>query len=131
ARGSTPELPPSGTHTLLLEEPVRLSAAMLPAPELASVHGGATVTGSHALDMRDARGGNRWTFAVLGIAALLGIAAALAIQLAPSPDLEQPTTAPEPAPAIAAAEQTEPPPVATPPAPAPVPTVTTEAIATP
>ncbi len=64
-RGSAPLIPPSGAQTVLLPlgaEPIRLSAAML--------------------DMRDVRGGNRWTFAVLGLAATLGIGAAITIQLA-------------------------------------------------
>ncbi|NVB77622.1 MAG: protein kinase [Kofleriaceae bacterium] len=65
----------------------RMSAAMLPSPELASVHGGNTFTGSHAIDVRDARS-NKWAFAVLGIAALVGVIAAIAIQLAPSQNLD-------------------------------------------
>jgi hypothetical protein len=60
-------------------------AAMLPSPELASVHGGSTVTGASAIDIRDFRA-SKWTFAVLGVAALLGVIAAIAIQIAPSDD---------------------------------------------
>jgi serine/threonine protein kinase len=62
-----------------------LAQAMLPSPELSSVHGGgaaaAAVTGSMSMiDVRDART-SKWTFAVLGIAALLGVIAAIATQL--------------------------------------------------
>ncbi len=59
------------------------AASMLPAPELASVHGGNTHTGA-AIAFAAERGGNRWTYGVLGLAAVIGIIAAVAIQLAPS-----------------------------------------------
>ena len=73
--------------------PYRLSAAMLPSPELASVHGGSTITGSSisVIDVRDARA-SKWTFAVLGVAALIGVIAAIAIQIAPSEEDKEPTT---------------------------------------
>jgi hypothetical protein len=49
---------------------------MLPAPELASVHGGNTFTGSSAaIDVGDRS--SRWAFGVLGVAALAGAIAAV------------------------------------------------------
>jgi serine/threonine protein kinase len=78
----------------------RMSSPML-ADEMASVHGGHTLTGAAAIDMRDARS-NKWTFAVLGIAALLGVIAAVAISVAPhesKPELKaQPEATVQPAP---------------------------------
>lgn len=98
--GAQTMVPPSGAQTMLLEmaammpPPIdgRISSPMM-APELASVHGGSTITGSHLVDLRDARNGNRWTAAVLGIAAILGIGAAVAIQLAPSDKVTRATAA--------------------------------------
>jgi hypothetical protein len=111
ARGSVVRLPSSGARTSVIDmsqlrppaaplpapmprvdalpgDAFRFpAAALLPSPELASVHGGNTLTGSAAIDMRDTRGG-KWTFAVLGVAALLGVIAAVAIQLAPSQHVE-------------------------------------------
>jgi len=57
-----------------------MAAAMLPPPELATVHGG-TFTGSSAAIAIGDRGGMRWTFAVLGAAALIGAIAAVALQV--------------------------------------------------
>ncbi len=72
--------------------------AQMPAAELASVHGGHTVTaGAAAIDMRDSRS-MKWTFGVLGMAALVGAIAAVAITVAPSGSTAQ--AAPQPAPAI-------------------------------
>jgi serine/threonine-protein kinase len=127
--------PPSGAQTMLLEmaamlpPPIdgRMSSSMI-APELASVHGGSTVTGSHLVDLRDARSGNRWTAVVLGIAAVLGIGAAVAIQLAPSDKVARATAAVE-SEEVAAAAGPETPAIETSRAPAietaiaPVPTV--------
>ena len=45
------------------------------------MHGGATVTGSAQIAL--AERSTRWTFGVLGVAALIGVSAAIAIQLAP------------------------------------------------
>jgi serine/threonine-protein kinase len=67
--------------------PYGLSPALLPSPELASVHGGATVTGAPALDLRETRT-NKWPLVVFGAAALIGVIAALAIKLSPSHDAE-------------------------------------------
>jgi len=107
-----------------------MAAAMLPSPELASVHGGNTFTG-HSIAM-ERPSTTRWTFAILGVAALVGAIAAVAIQVrshdddedaepvamtttAPPPvnklDLDKPAP-PAPAPAPVAAPQ---------PAPAPAP----------
>jgi serine/threonine protein kinase len=58
-----------------------MAAAMLPPPELATVHGGGTFTGSSAAIAIGDRGGMRWTFAVLGAAALIGAIAAVALQV--------------------------------------------------
>jgi serine/threonine protein kinase len=55
--------------------------AQVSGDELASVHGGATVTGSAQVAL--AERSTRWTFGILGVAALLGVSAAIAIQLAP------------------------------------------------
>jgi serine/threonine-protein kinase len=75
-----------------------LAAAMLPSPELTSVHGGgaaATITGSSAiLDLRDARA-SKWTFAVLGVAALMGVIAAIATQLREPDEGGRPEPRPE------------------------------------
>ena len=62
-------------------EAYRLSAHLLPSPELASVHGGATV--SQVIDLGEGRS-HKWTFAIFGLAAFVGVIAAVAIQLAPS-----------------------------------------------
>jgi serine/threonine protein kinase len=139
-RSSVPLIPESGARTAIVEMPVlhtpaplplpptaRLDgtpppnpfalAAMLPSPELASVHGGSTVTGASAIDLRDFRA-SKWTFAVLGIATLMGVIAAIAIQLAPSAE-------PEPAAQNVQTMNVETPPIATE-QPAPVPAPTTE-----
>jgi serine/threonine protein kinase len=62
--------------------PFRLSEAALPGDELASVIGGHTMTGHGASVAVDVRG-HRWTIAVLAAATLLGVIAAVAIQLTP------------------------------------------------
>lgn len=49
--------------------------------EMASVHGGSTVTGSSQISF--AAKGSRWPVGVLGVAVLVGIGAAIAIQIAP------------------------------------------------
>jgi serine/threonine-protein kinase len=82
----------SAAPTSLIELPSTpvIPAAMLmpalPVPELASVHGGATVTGASSIDVRDTRT-NRWAYSVLGVAAVIGVIAAIAIQLAPAPEV--------------------------------------------
>ncbi|HUS33254.1 MAG TPA: protein kinase [Kofleriaceae bacterium] len=133
-------VPPSGARTMLVEMPAlpapmlaptpeaiaaaaaaqayaRMSSPMLN-PELASVHGGHTFTGSAAIDVRDARS-NKWTFAVLGIAALLGVIAAVSISTsggarveakpAPAP-VEQPVAQEQTAPQAAQTEEVVTPP---------------------
>jgi serine/threonine protein kinase len=87
-----------------------LSAAMLPAPELASVHGGNTFTGG-AVAIGE-RGSPRWTFGVLGAAAAIGAVAAVALQLGPSKS-DDPIATPRPvieikAPPVNKLEQTRP-----------------------
>jgi serine/threonine protein kinase len=72
-----------GTPPQLLQ----MAAAMLPAPELASVHGG-TFTGTAHVDLAAAKPSYRWTIGVLGVAAIVGAVAALAIQIAPSSGLD-------------------------------------------
>jgi hypothetical protein len=100
----------------------------MPAAELASVHGGHTVTGgAAALDMRDARS-TKWTLGVLGMAALVGAIAAVAISIAPSGSTPTAQAAPQPvAQPIAAAHaapQPAPPPAPISPAPiTPSPTI--------
>jgi hypothetical protein len=100
----------SGARTshVWMEPPGQMSG-----PELASVHGGATVTGSAPIAL--AERGSRWTLGVLGVAALLGVSAAIAIQMAPgklthtaeaAPQLAvapQPAAAPQAAPAAVVA----------------------------
>jgi serine/threonine-protein kinase len=99
--------------------------AQMPRAELASVHGGHTVTsGAAAIDMRDTRS-MKWTFGVLGMAALVGAIAAVAITVAPSGSTSTAQAAPQPrpvaAPIIAPQPQAQP---APPPAPiTPPPTV--------
>jgi serine/threonine protein kinase len=61
-----------------------MAATMLPSPELASVHGGNTFTG-HSIAM-EPPATSRWTFGVLGAAALIGAIAAVAFQVRSSDD---------------------------------------------
>jgi len=60
----------------------RLSDAALAGDELASVVGGHTLTGHGGAVAVEPRG-QRWTIAVLAVAALIGVGAAVAIQLTP------------------------------------------------
>ena len=60
-----------------------LDPQLMTAPELASVHGGATVTASGQIAVEPARS-SKWTFGILGVAALIGVTAAVVIQSAPS-----------------------------------------------
>ncbi|MEP6859520.1 MAG: serine/threonine-protein kinase [Deltaproteobacteria bacterium] len=69
-----------------------MAATMLPGPELASVHGGNTFTGHSIAMERPAT--SKWTFGVLGAAALIGAIAAVAIQVR-SHDDEQEDAAPQ------------------------------------
>jgi outer membrane biosynthesis protein TonB len=101
-----PQVAPQGGPVRLDGTPANayraLSAAMLPSPELNSVHGGTSITGSISMvDVRDARA-SKWTFAVLGIAALLGVIAAIAITLAPqkNSDEQPPRATLDPAPVV-------------------------------
>ena len=57
-------------------------ASMLPAPELASIHGASHTGGATAFAVE--RASNRWTYGILAVAALIGVVAAIAIQLPPS-----------------------------------------------
>jgi len=114
-----------GTPAQLVQQ---LAAAMLPSPELASVHGG-TFTGS-AVNLDSGRANHTWTFGVLGIAAILGVVAAVAIQLAPSREVGEPVAVAAP---IVMPIETPKAPVAAPlveqPAPVPAP-VETKAVVT-
>jgi hypothetical protein len=62
--------------------PFRLSRADMRGDELASVVGGHTATGHAALAIESR--GYRWTIGVLGVAALIGVIAAVMIQRTPS-----------------------------------------------
>ena len=70
--------------------PFRAAAADMRDLELASVVGGHTYTG-HAPGIAIEPHGHRWTIAVLGLAALIGVGAAIGIQLSPSQKSEAAT----------------------------------------
>ncbi|HEY5934017.1 MAG TPA: serine/threonine-protein kinase, partial [Kofleriaceae bacterium] len=79
------DLPPSLRADGTPMPPFRLPDGSMPSHDLASVVGGHTMTGAQAgaavlVEQRSAR----WAFGILGIAAVLGVVAAVAIQLAPS-----------------------------------------------
>jgi hypothetical protein len=76
-----------------------LDPQLMTAPELASVHGGATVTASGQIAIEPARS-SKWTFGILGVAALIGVSAALAIQMAPGGMSERAEAAPPKQPAV-------------------------------
>jgi len=107
------------TNSGWMEPPAQVTAA-----EMASVHGGSTVTGSSQIAL--AEKSSRWQLGVLGVAAMLGIGAAIAIQIAPdhaNKASAEPlaSAAPAPAPVVPSVVQVPVPvPVETP-APAPVP----------
>jgi hypothetical protein len=131
-RGSIPVLPEP-------MPPFVLSQATTP-EELGSVHGGHTASVHIAtLPIRTLP---RWTFAVLGVAALVGVGAAIAIQLAPGQDdaasvapaktvrVEQIAPIDERSADLAAAIS-DPTPVVPPPAAAPAPTIDTNVVPPP
>lgn len=63
----------------------RLSSAVMPGHDLASVHGGTMVTAaSHLGAVAAAPRSNRWAFTVLAAAAVLGAIAAVVLQLGPN-----------------------------------------------
>jgi serine/threonine protein kinase len=64
--------------------PFKLSDALMPGQDLASVIGGHTVTGGSPHVVIEPRGTTRWTIGVLAVAAVIGAIAAVAMQLAPS-----------------------------------------------
>jgi serine/threonine-protein kinase len=73
----------SGARTSLawIDPALAFPPAQVSSPELASVHGGSvTVSGQIAITTPRS---HKWTFGVLGIAALFGISAAIAMQIAP------------------------------------------------
>jgi hypothetical protein len=70
--------------------PFRATVADMRDMELASVVGGHTFTG-HAPGIAIEPRGHRWTIAVLGLAALIGVGAAIGIQLNPSQKSEAAT----------------------------------------
>jgi serine/threonine protein kinase len=97
-----------------------LAASMLPAPELASIHGGNTFTGSSAAIAVGDRS-SRWAFGVLGAAALAGAIAAVVLgtkhddELIAAPTLVEtpqkpidPPPPPTPPPQVAVAPETKP-----------------------
>jgi serine/threonine protein kinase len=77
----TPPAPaaPAMDPAAMPQQLLAMAAAMLPGPELASVHGGNTFTG-HSIAM-ERPSTSKWTFGVLGVAALIGAIAAVAIQV--------------------------------------------------
>jgi serine/threonine protein kinase len=103
--------PVAPTQMLPSAPPVQmlaLAASMLPAPELASIHGGNTFTGSSAaIDVGDRS--SRWAFGVLAAAALAGAIAAVVLGTkhdeeviaAPTPveEVQKPVDPPPPPPA--------------------------------
>jgi serine/threonine protein kinase len=98
------QMRPDGTPSQLLQ---LAATTMLPSPELASVHGG-TFTGSAAIGaVPAASGGSRWTLGVFGVAAVIGVAAAIILNLGggKSSDDEPP---------VVTAAVVQPPPAATP-----------------
>jgi serine/threonine protein kinase len=126
-------LAPSGARTLQLPAEVvvptlqfqpsqlpRGSYPLLPAPELASVHGGATAHG-HVLAAESRV--NKWTIMILGMAALVGVIAAVAIELAPDAMDESKSVAPVELPKVVAMKPeptVTPPPITQPAQPQPV-----------
>ena len=127
--------PVPGMDAGMQQQLLAMAAAMLPGPELASVHGGNTFTG-HSIAM-ERPSTSKWTFGVLAAAALIGAIAAVAIQVrsheddedapaevattkpvnkldfdhpAPPPTQTQTQTAPPPAPPAPAITQPAPPP---------------------
>jgi serine/threonine protein kinase len=133
-----PAMDPSAMPQQLLA----MAAAMLPGPELASVHGGNTFTG-HSIAM-ERPSTSKWTFGVLGAAALIGAIAAVVIQVRSHDDDDEDVPAqaaiskpvnkldldhPTPAPPAATQTQTAPPP-APPVAPPPATDVTAATAAT-
>ena len=121
--------------------PFRIPDSAQPAHDLASVVGGHTMTGVQAgaavvVEQRS----SRWAFGILGLAAMVGVIAAVAIQLAPSDDVKAESapvvTTPTPAPsptatpiAPVAAPVAAPDPVPAPPEPTIAPPVVQEAAA--
>jgi len=128
ADGTPPVVAPAPVmdHAGMQHQLLAMAASMLPSPELASVHGGNTFTG-HSIAM-ERPSTMRWTFAILGVAALVGAIAAVAIQVrshdddedaepvamtatAPPPvnklDLDKPAPPPAPAPVAAPAPAPE------------------------
>ncbi len=79
-RFARPSMPPDASIPQAVLAWVEAPALVTP-EEMASVHGGSTVTGSSQISL--AEKGSRWQLGVLGVAALVGIGAAIAIQLAP------------------------------------------------
>jgi type IV secretory pathway VirB10-like protein len=104
-----------------------LAASMLPAPELASVHGGNTITGQASAIEVGGRS-SRWALGVLGVAALIGAIAAVFIGTSkrdddiavPMPTQPDPTPAP---PLTNLTQPAPPPPVVVAPPPPPTNTV--------
>ncbi len=64
--------------------PFRMAEAVVPGGELSSVVGGHTLSGHSAAVAIESPRGHRWTIVVLAAAALIGVIAALAIQLTPA-----------------------------------------------
>jgi serine/threonine protein kinase len=119
--------------------PFRMPDGSMPSNDLASVVGGHTMSGAQAgaavvVEQRS----SRWAFGILGIAAVLGVVAAVAIQLAPSdsavpaepapplvmPQTPPPTTLDQDLSKVAPSVATTQDPVPAPPPPEPTPTIT-------
>jgi serine/threonine-protein kinase len=95
------------------------------APELASVHGGSLHAGAVATPglLGPLARAYRWPLAVLGLAAVAGVMAAIAIQSSPDALASAPPPARTPAPIVAAVQPTVTPIEEAKPAPAPAPVV--------
>lgn len=91
--------------TIMTRSLISESKHSMPAGELADVDGGHAVTGDAAMfGMRDARS-TKWTLGVLGMAALIGAIAAVAITLAPSRITPMAQASPAPQPIVQPAVQ--------------------------
>ncbi|HSN25331.1 MAG TPA: serine/threonine-protein kinase, partial [Kofleriaceae bacterium] len=115
-RISRPILPPDASIPQAVLAWVEAPALVTPA-EMASVHGGSTVTGSSQISL--AEKGSRWQLGVLGVAALVGIGAAIAIQIAPDHANKAEAAPAAPAQLASASVAVEPAPVAVAPTPQP------------
>jgi serine/threonine-protein kinase len=99
-RPSMPMLP--GAESAARTSHGWLDPQLMTAPELASVHGGATVTASGQIAIEPARS-SKWTLGILGAAAMIGVTAAIVIQSAPG-GVSEAAPRPQVAPPVAHAQ---------------------------